>query len=161
MEEDQPNRSKLIWAMIIILVIAVVIVGTWWVVRWYQTNHQPIAEDSYIGSLLNPPKTVHKAEDTQVKADIAQIQSMLEIYRSENRSYPKALTNPEPIGRILSIIENRSGATVSSGDLLYATDTSGDYYIFTKLSNKSDPSIQISSPPGISMPEGYNYWVTR
>lgn len=160
MEDDQPKRAKIIWIIIAVIAAVGLVSGGWFINRWFK-NQKPIAEDSYLGSLLNPPKTVHRAEDVQIKADIVQIQSMLEIYRSQNSSYPQSSTSPEPIDRILSIIENRSGATVSSGDLLYATDLSGNYYIFAQLSNKSDPQLTTQGPPSIAMPTGYNYWVTN
>jgi len=46
---------------------------------------------------LNPVKQFQKARDTRRKADIAQIQQALELYRSDVRRYPDAVNCDGPL----------------------------------------------------------------
>lgn len=111
-------------------------------------------------ALVNPAQQLAKARDTKRKADLAQIQAALELYRADQNSYPSSLP---ACGGTLS----NSGTTYlrdvpcdpkNSGQLIYrylpvgATPVS--YQLIVCLENSTDPDID--SPNNTTYCSGSN-----
>jgi prepilin-type N-terminal cleavage/methylation domain-containing protein len=96
-------------------------------------------------ALLNPANQLRKARDTKRKADFAQIQSALELYRADENTYPASL--PACGGTLSSLsgtvyLRNRPCDPRNTGQYIYRYVPSGSpsfsYSLIACLENVND-----------------------
>lgn len=109
-----------------------------------------------------------RARDAQRKSDIRQIQSALEIYRSDNGSYPATLPlcgNPLVYGTntyMTKIPCDPSGSTYYNGGNYYYSGSGGTTYTLGAcLENTADSQGTGSSPGGSGCASNYYYVVNN
>lgn len=89
---------------------------------------------------LNPIKQLQKARDTKRKAEIAQIQQALELYRADNNAYPQNFPDCGGEFREDGVTYLRSIPCDPEGDdnYEYVRTSSVEYTITACLENTSD-----------------------
>lgn len=100
--------------------------------------------------LLNPVLQLQKARDGTRKADLRQIQSALEIYRSDQGNYPNtlpscgsALTGGSPT---ITYMQKIPCDPKNTGQYIYRYTSSGiTYSLFACLENVNDPQKDSSN----------------
>lgn len=115
-----------------------------------------------------------RARDAQRKADIRQLQSALEFYRSDIGNYPATISNctcganaclQDPTCKttyMQKIPTDSLGASYyNSGNYFYYTNGSGTIYtLIACLENTADTQGTATKPSGIGAPSGcVNYYV--
>lgn len=97
-------------------------------------------------ALLNPANQLRKARDTKRKADFAQIQSALELYRADQNVYPVSIPGcggvlTSPTGVVY--LRNRPCDPRNTGELIYRYSPAGSppssYTLIACLENVNDP----------------------
>jgi general secretion pathway protein G len=98
-----------------------------------------------------------RARDAQRKSDLKQIQSAIEIYRSDLNSYPSAplpscgspLTGGNPANTYMQKIpcDPNGSSYYNSGNYYYTSGTS-TYSLGACLENSADPQGTSTPPPG-------------
>ncbi len=114
--------------------------------------------------LVNPKLQLEKARDSQRKAALRQIQSGLELYRSDQGAYPGSVTN---CGVSLcfgttTYIQNVPKDPENGSNYYYSYNSSaGTYVLSSCLENTRDTDGSGSSPGGPSCNPPYFYIVTN
>lgn len=110
-------------------------------------------------SILNPGQQIYKANDTKRKANLAKIQTALELFRSDNGNYPAGSVGLNALfqGTPQYLPKNPNGDPKTSDIYYYTAVPSGcdnvttgqcsGYTLTTCLENTADPDRDTASSP--------------
>ena len=114
--------------------------------------------------VINPSAQIARAHDAQRKSDLRQIQSALEMYRSDNGTYPPSASFPACgnalVGGTVTYLSNipcdpkKSSGYYNAGSYYYRSSTTSTYVLEACLENGIDnqgtTTSQASSPAAAS-----------
>lgn len=94
--------------------------------------------------MINPVAQTQKAKDGQRKSDLRQIQTGLELYRSDHGGYPAAANMPSAGGTLsdnnIDYIKNMPGDP-NGGNYLYVPN-GGGYDLYSCAENDKTPEVK-------------------
>lgn len=108
---------------------------------------------SMIMFLINPLTQFQKARDGQRKSDLRQIQSALEMYRSDQGSYPASFKNcpvssPTDLGNLACTVIYKKNVPDDPSGGAYTYSSSGTTYsLIACLENQNDPQGDTPNNP--------------
>ncbi len=123
---------------------------------------------------INPIGQFQKSRDSRRKSELKQIQTALELYRSDCGSYPAAVSSnrvPNPLTSSSSPVSGSCGTSGATYIQAVPNDPSGGAYIYIpsgsgyslyacaeKLIPSNDSDIRAGNPPGTTCTKG-NYFI--